>query len=544
MSSASVWRVYVPSDTAAASVGADEVAEAVARWTASHSGSGLTLHRNGSRGAAWLEPLLEIDTPKGRLGFAQLSSADVPALLDQLSIELGRSDAPGLAHARCIGLVDEHPWFRMQQRLMFARAGRIDPLSIDEYRDTGGLAGLQRALQLDQSGIVQEVIDSGLRGRGGAAFPTGIKWRTVQQAAAASKYVVCNADEGDSGTFADRLLMEADPFRLIEGMVIAGLAVGAQQGYVYLRSEYPRTIRTFDAALQAARTAGLLGPRVLDSPHAFDIELRVGAGAYICGEETALLESLEGRRGQVRSKPPLPAIAGLFGCPTIINNVLTLAAVPDVLAQGAAHYAGFGVDRSRGTMPFQLAGNVAQGGLVELPFGITLRELIETFAGGTRSGRALRAVQVGGPLGAYLPSSQWDTPLGYEHFAGIGAMLGHGGIVLFDDTVNLGAMAQFAMEFCAIESCGKCTPCRIGSTRGVEVIQKLRRGENLRANWDLLGELCETMEFGSLCAMGGLTPLPVRSIMTHFTADLLAPSPADSRADAVASPDLVAEEVA
>ncbi len=544
MIAAPVWRVFVPSDTAAASVGADEVAEAVARWTASHSGSGLTLHRNGSRGAAWLEPLLEIDTPKGRLGFAQLSSADVPALLDQLSIELGRSDAPGLAHARCIGLVDEHPWFRMQQRLMFARAGRIDPLSIDEYRDTGGLTGLRRALQLDQSGIVQEVIDSGLRGRGGAAFPTGIKWRTVQQTAAASKYVVCNADEGDSGTFADRLLMEADPFRLIEGMVIAGLAVGAQQGYVYLRSEYPRTIRTFDAALQAARNAGLLGPRVLDSPHAFDIELRVGAGAYICGEETALLESLEGRRGQVRSKPPLPAIAGLFGCPTIINNVLTLAAVPDVLAQGAAHYAGFGVDRSRGTMPFQLAGNVAQGGLVELPFGITLRELIETFAGGTRSGRALRAVQVGGPLGAYLPSSQWDTPLGYEHFAGIGAMLGHGGIVLFDDTVNLGAMAQFAMEFCAIESCGKCTPCRIGSTRGVEVIQKLRRGENLRANWDLLGELCETMEFGSLCAMGGLTPLPVRSIMTHFTADLLAPSPADSRADAVASPDLVAEEVA
>ncbi len=538
------WRVYVPSDTAAASVGADDVAATVQRWAAHHAQAKLQLVRNGSRGAAWLEPLLEIDTPKGRLGFAQLSSADVPALLDQLSGELGRSDTPGLAHARCIGLVDEHPWLRMQQRLMFARAGRTDPLSIDEYRDTGGLAGLQRALQLDQSGIVQEVIDSGLRGRGGAAFPTGIKWRTVQQAAAASKYVVCNADEGDSGTFADRLLMEADPFRLIEGMVIAGLAVGAQQGYVYLRSEYPRTIRTFDAALQAARTAGLLGPRVLDSPHAFDIELRVGAGAYICGEETALLESLEGRRGQVRSKPPLPAIAGLFGCPTIINNVLTLAAVPDVLAQGAAHYAGFGVDRSRGTMPFQLAGNVAQGGLVELPFGITLRELIETFAGGTRSGRALRAVQVGGPLGAYLPSSQWDTPLGYEHFAGIGAMLGHGGIVLFDDTVNLGAMAQFAMEFCAIESCGKCTPCRIGSTRGVEVIQKLRRGENLRANWDLLGELCETMEFGSLCAMGGLTPLPVRSIMTHFTADLLAPSPADSRADAVASPDLVAEEVA
>jgi len=529
MSADLTWRVYVPSDTAAASVGADEVAAAVAHWIAGHPESGASLHRNGSRGAAWLEPLLEVDTPNGRLGFAQLSSADVPALLQQLQDERGSGETPGLAHPRCIGLVDEHPWFRMQRRLMFARAGRIDPLSIDEYRDAGGLAGLQRALQLDQLSMVQEVIDSGLRGRGGAAFPTGIKWRTVQGTAAQTKYVVCNADEGDSGTFADRLIMEADPFRLIEGMVIAGLAVGAQQGYVYLRSEYPRTIRTFSAALQAARAAGLLGPRVLDTAYAFDIELRVGAGAYICGEETALLESLEGRRGQVRSKPPLPAIEGLFGCPTVINNVLTLAAVPDVLAQGAAHYAGFGVDRSRGTMPFQLAGNVAQGGLVELPFGITLRELLETFAGGTRSGRALRAVQVGGPLGAYLPASQWDTPLTYEHFAGIGAMLGHGGIVLFDDTTNLGSMAQFAMEFCAIESCGKCTPCRIGSTRGVEVIAKLRRGEDVRANWDLLGELCETMELGSLCAMGGLTPLPVRSIMTHFAADLLAPAPVAAR---------------
>ncbi len=515
------WRVYVPSDTAAASVGADDVAAAVQEWAARHVDAELQLVRNGSRGAAWLEPLVEIDTAKGRVGFSRLSSADVPALLDLLHAERDSQDLPGQSHAHGIGLVEDHPWFRMQRRLMFSRVGRIDPLSLDEYRDTGGLHGLQRALQLERPAIVQEVIDSGLRGRGGAAFPTGIKWRTVQQTTAATRYVVCNADEGDSGTFADRLIMEADPFRLMEGMIIAGLAVGARQGYVYLRSEYPRTIRTFEAALHRAREAGLLGSRVLDTPHAFDIALRVGAGAYICGEETALLESLEGRRGQVRSKPPLPAVEGLFGCPTVINNVLTLAAVPDVLAQGAAQYAGFGVDRSRGTMPFQLAGNVAQGGLVEVPFGITLRELLETFAGGTRSGRALRAVQVGGPLGAYLPASQWDTPLSYEHFAGIGAMLGHGGIVLFDDSVNLGAMAQFAMEFCAIESCGKCTPCRIGSTRGVEVIAKLRRGENVRANWELLGELCETMEFGSLCAMGGLTPLPVRSIMTHFTADLL-----------------------
>jgi len=507
-------RAFVPRETAACSVGADAVASALAAH-AVLSDVDLTIVRTGSRGAAWLEPLVEMDTAAGRVGFANVDPGAVDSLL--------AASAPNTAHPSCIGLVADHPWFAGQHRLTFRRAGLGDPLSLDDYRAEGGLAGLTRALGLTAEQIVAEVTASGLRGRGGAAFPAGIKWNTVRGADSTTKFIVCNADEGDSGTFADRLLIEADPFQLIEGMIIAGLAVGATRGYVYLRSEYPFAIAVLREAITRAEAAGVLGDSVLGTDRQFHLELRVGAGAYICGEETALLESLEGKRGMVRAKPPLPALSGLFGKPTVINNVLTLAAATDVLAMGGAQYAALGLDRSKGTMPFQLAGNVRCGGLVELPFGLTLRQLVNDFGGGTRSGRPLRAIQVGGPLGAYLPESQWDTPLAYESFAAIGAMLGHGGIVCFDDTVDMAEQAEFAMAFCAHESCGKCTPCRIGSTRGVEVIQRLRRQDAPRKHWALLEELCETMELGSLCALGGLTPLPVRSVMTHFSADLLAP---------------------
>lgn len=506
-------RIYVPNDTGACSVGADDAAEAIAARVRLLSLDAVIV-RNGSRGAYWMEPLVEVDSAQGRIGFANITPEQVPALLADNVL-------PTAEHALSVGLIAAIPWLRDQQRLTFARAGVIDPLSLADYRAHGGMAGLERALTLTSQQIVDEIKASGLRGRGGAAFPAGIKWQTVRDVAGDTKYVVCNADEGDSGTFADRLLIEADPFQLIEGMTIAGLAVGASRGIVYLRSEYPLAIRLFERALVLARESGVLGTTVLGSSHAFDIVLRVGGGAYICGEETALLESLEGKRGVVRAKPPLPAISGLFGRPTVINNVLTLAAATDILARGGAHYAALGAERSKGTMPFQLGGNVNRGGLVEVPFGLTLRELVDGFGGGTYSGRPMKAIQVGGPLGAYLPESQWDTPLGYESFAAIGAMLGHGGVVVFDDTVDLGEQAEFAMAFCAHESCGKCTPCRIGSTRGVEVIERIRRGQDSRKNWELLEELCETMELGSLCALGGLTPMPVRSIMKHFTADLL-----------------------
>ncbi len=501
-------RVFVPADAAAVAVGADEVAAALARAMP----EGTTIVRTGSRGLFWLEPLIEVEREGLRFGFGPVTAADVPGLVDAL---IGGGD-----HPTALGPVDELAFLRSQTRLSFARCGIIDPLSMANYERHGGLAGLRRALAIGPTSTIEEVRDSGLRGRGGAGFPTGIKWQTVAAAAGPVKYIVCNADEGDSGTFADRMLMEGDPFAIIEGMAIAGLAVGAEQGYIYIRSEYPHAIKTMNRAIKIARTAGLLG-KLLDSDTRFDMEVRVGAGAYVCGEETSLLESIEGRRGEVRAKPPLPAHVGLFGRPTVINNVLSLGAVPHILANGAKEYADFGMGRSRGTMPIQIAGNVRFGGLYETPFGITLGELVMDIGGGTLSGRPVRAVQVGGPLGAYFPPSLFDTPFDYEAFTAAGGLIGHAGIVVFDDSVDMARMARFAMQFCAVESCSKCTPCRLGSTRGIEVMDQIIGGIEVEANIALLTDLCETMKFGSLCALGGFTPYPVMSALTHFPEDFV-----------------------
>jgi formate dehydrogenase iron-sulfur subunit len=513
-------RVYVPIDSAALSVGADEVAAEVMR-VAAERGLDIELVRNGTRGLLWLEPLVEIETPGGRIAFGPVGVEDVASILDPNA----GPGADGSGAPLHLGLTEEIPLFARQQRLTFARVGVIDPLSVAEYETYGGFAGLHRAIGMTPEAIVQEVVDSGLRGRGGAGFPTGIKWRTVLNEQADQKYIVCNADEGDSGTFADRMLMEGDPLSLVEGMTIAGLAVGATKGFVYIRSEYPHAFATFSKAVEYARAAGYLGDNVAGSGKRFEIEARLGAGAYICGEETSLLESLEGKRGVIRYKPPLPAIKGLFGKPTVVNNVLSLATVPVIFEKGAAHYAEFGMGRSRGTMPFQLAGNIKRGGLYELAFGLTLREAIEDIGGGTYSGRPFRAVQVGGPLGAYFPDSLLDTPLDYEAFAAQKGLIGHGGIVVFDDTVDLAKQARFAMEFCAAESCGKCTPCRIGSTRGVEVIDKIIMDTDRKDNLELLDDLCEIMEGASLCLLGGLTPFPVQSAIRHFPEDFDKPAP-------------------
>ena len=508
-------RVYVPRDSSALALGADALAEAIAH-EAARRGVAIELVRNGSRGLLWLEPLVEVQTPEGRVGYANVETGDVGALFDADWL----ANAPAArSHARAVGLVEELPYLKRQQRLTFARLGITDPLSIDDYVAHEGLAGLKTALAMNGGEAVDALIESGLRGRGGAAFPAGIKWRTVREAQAAQKYIVCNADEGDSGTFSDRLAMEGDPYCLIEGMIIAGIVTGATQGYIYVRSEYPHAIATLDAAIGRAREAGWLGASVLGSGHAFELAVAKGAGAYVCGEETALLESLEGKRGIVRAKPPVPALSGLWGQPTVINNVITLATVPIIFARGAAFYRDFGMGRSRGTLPFQLAGNVRQGGLVELAFGVTLRTLLDEFGGGTASGRPARAIQVGGPLGTYLPEHQWDIPLDYEAYAAVGAVVGHGGIVVHDDTSNLAELAQYAMHFCALESCGKCTPCRIGSTRGVEVIERIRGGDTSERQVTLLRDLCDTMVSGSLCAMGGMTPYPVLSALDHFPED-------------------------
>jgi formate dehydrogenase iron-sulfur subunit len=504
-------RVYIPIDTSALALGAEKVAHALIR-EAKTRGEDIEVVRNGSRGMLWLEPLIEVETIEGRVAYGPVEAADVASLFDANFLE-------GKSHPLCLGLTEQIPYLKNQQRLTFARVGLIDPLSLAAYRAHGGFAALTQALSLDAGSIVQTVIDSGLRGRGGAAFPTGIKWNTVLNTPAEQKYIVCNADEGDSGTFSDRMLMEGDPFCLIEGMMIAALAVGATQGYIYLRSEYPHAFKTLNAAIDIARANNYLGVNILGSENSFDLEVRLGAGAYICGEETALLESLEGKRGVVRFKPPLPAIKGLFGKPTVINNVMTFASVPIILDKGATFYRDFGMGRSRGTLPFQLAGNIKHGGLVETAFGLTLRELLYDFGGGSLSGRPIRAVQVGGPLGAYISEAQFDVPLDYEAYATMQAMIGHGGIVVFDDSVDMAQQARYAMEFCAIESCGKCTPCRIGSTRGVEVIDRIIANDRRSNNIDLLHSLCDTMLAGSLCALGGMAPIPVLSALKYFPQD-------------------------
>ena len=507
----STTKIYVPRETSSVSVGANEVALAIAR-EAGKAGASIELVRNGSWGASWLEPLVEVQIGEQRIAYGNVEAGDVPGMFAAGFLEGGE-------HERRLGPVNEIPYLISQDRWTFWRIGLIESLSLDDFLLHQGFKALQKSWEMGADAVIETVTESGLRGRGGAGFPAGIKWRTVADAEGAQKYVACNADEGDSGTFSDRMLMEGDPFGLIESMAIAGFAVGASKGYIYLRSEYPLTHTILTRAIDSAREAGWLGENIQGSGFDFDIELHLGAGSYVCGEETAMLESLEGKKGIVRYKPPLPALEGLFGKPTVVNNVVTLASVPNIINLGGERYAGMGVDRSKGTLAFQLAGNIKRGGLVEKSFGITVRELIEEYGGGTASGRPVKAVQIGGPLGAYLPAEQLDTPLDYEAFAAIGAMVGHGGIVVFDDTANMARQARFAMEFCAIESCGKCTPCRIGSTRGVEVIDRLVSGEKRDESYDLLVELCDTMEDASLCAMGGMTPYPVRSILKHFASD-------------------------
>lgn len=495
-------KIYIPRDAAARALGSDDVANAI-RTEAQKRGIKPQIVRNGSRGMVWLEPLVEVETETGRIAFGPMTPAEVAQIFDGGPLSLGPTD--------------QLPWMAKQTRLTFARVGVIDPLSLADYEAHGGLAGLRRALYMDRPTIVAEVTNSGLRGRGGAGFPTGIKWKTVSEAKADQKYIVCNADEGDSGTFADRMLMEGDPFTLIEGMVIAGLATGATKGYAYIRSEYPDAVEVMSQAVEIARKAGILGPSVLGSVYAFDMEIRVGAGAYVCGEETSLLNSLEGKRGVVRAKPPLPALQGFLGRPTVVNNVISLATVPVIFERGAAYYKDFGLGRSRGTIPLQIAGNVKQGGLFETAFGLTLGQIVDDIGGGTATGRPVKAVQVGGPLGAYFPRALFDTPFGYEEFGAKEGLIGHAGLVIFDDSADMLKQARFAMEFCAIESCGKCTPCRIGAVRGTETIDRIAKGD--AAAIPLLTDLCTTMKSGSLCALGGFTPYPVMSALTHFPDD-------------------------
>ncbi|OKH86253.1 NADH-quinone oxidoreductase subunit NuoF [Thalassospira sp. TSL5-1] len=504
-------KIYVPLDSGSVALGADDVAKAIAAEAIKRD-EDVKIIRNGSFGMYWLEPMIEVETPRGRLAYGPVAPEDVDSLFDAGFLTGG-------AHKRYLGHTQDIPFLKGQTRLTFQRCGIIDPISLEDYRANDGLKGLENALNMTDEEIVKAVTDSGLRGRGGAGFPTGIKWNTVREAKGEQKYIVCNADEGDSGTFADRMIMEGEPFVLIEGMIIAGLATGATKGYVYTRSEYPTAIDVMNEAIEVARAAGVLGDNILGSGKTFDMEVRMGAGAYVCGEETSLLNSIEGKRGVVRAKPPLPALEGFMARPTVVNNVISLCSVPVILEKGAEYYRDFGMGRSRGTIPIQIAGNIKHGGLYETAFGLTLGEIVDQIGGGTASGRPVKAVQVGGPLGAYFPRALFDTPFDYEEFAKRDGLIGHAGIVVFDDSVDLMKQARFAMEFCAIESCGKCTPCRIGAVRGVETVDKIAKGEEPEAQIELLHDLCDTMKFGSLCALGGFTPYPVLSALTHFPED-------------------------
>lgn len=493
--------LYVARETSALSVGIEEVLAKILEVGAAR-GIDFEVIPTGGRGLHYLEPLIEVG--EERMLFGPLEVAEITTLFE--------AGFPGLIdHPKCLGSVYELDFLKTQSRLVFGRVGNQSATDVSLLRN--GLNGLRAAEAMSPQGILSELGASMLRGRGGAGFPAHVKWQTVFDTPGDEKFIVCNADEGDAGTFSDRLLMEGDPFLLIEGMAIAALVTGARKGYIYLRSEYPLACEILGEALDVAREEKLLGE--------FDIELRIGAGSYVCGEETAMLESIEGKRGEVRSKPPLPAHAGLFGQPTLINNVITLASVPWILEHGGDTYAALGTGRSRGTLPVQLGGNVKRGGLVEVPFGITLRELVYDYGGGTISGKPVRAVQIGGPLGTYLPESALDVPLDYEALSALEGGVGHGGIIVFDDTVQMDRMARFAFEFCARESCGKCTPCRIGSVRGVEVMDKIIAGENVEGNIALIEDLCETLREGSLCAMGGLTPQPVLAALKHFPQDFL-----------------------
>ncbi len=503
--------VYVPRDSSAVSLGADAVAEAIRSEAASRK-LDLKIVRNGSRGMFSHEPMVEAAAGEGRIAYGPVAAGDVASLFDSNFLD-------GREHRLCLGVAGEIPWLKSQTRLTFARAGVTDPLSLDDFIAHGGYRGLRRAIELTADEVIAEVAKSGLRGRGGAGFPTGIKWKTALDAPAADKYVVCNADEGDSGTFSDRMIMEGDPFVLIEGMTIAALAVGATQGYIYLRSEYPHARRALSQAIATGYSSGYLGANILGSGKSFEIEIRLGAGAYVCGEETAMLESIEGRRGMVRAKPPVPALEGLFGKPTVINNVVSFATIPIIIERGAEVFRSLGAGNSRGTMPFQLAGNAKRPGLIEAPMGVRLAEIVNDYGGGTASGKKVRAVQVGGPLGAYFTESMLDVALDFESVAACGGILGHGGIVVFDETVDMAQMARYAMEFCAIESCGKCTPCRIGSIRGAEVIDDIINRRRPRENLEVIRDLCDTLKFGSLCALGGLAPLPVLSALRYFPGD-------------------------
>lgn len=413
-------------------------------------------------------------------------------------------------------------YFRGQMQIVLENSGYIDPEKIDEYIGRGGYQALLKVLtEMTPLEVIDVIAKSGLRGRGGGGYPTGLKWSTVAKAVGAQKYVICNADEGDPGAFMDRSVLESDPQRVIEGMAIAGYAVGASKGYIYVRAEYPLAVQRMTASLQQARRRGLLGTNICGTTFTFDIEVRLGAGAFVCGEETALIASIEGLRGQPRPRPPYPAVSGLWGSPTLINNVETFANVASIIRKGANWYASIGTDKSKGTKVFALTGKINNTGLVEIPMGMTLREIIFGIGGGVPNGRRFKAVQTGGPSGGCIPEEHLDLPISYEALIEVGSMMGSGGMIVMDDTSCMVNVARFFMEFCMTESCGKCIPCRAGTAQMYQLLTKICEGRATHSDLDLLIDLCDVVKHTSLCGLGMTAPNPVLSTLRYFKHEYL-----------------------
>jgi len=451
-----------------------------------------------------------------------LFSDMTPELADRLVDEVVAPIASGETLESPVGPLAAHvvdlaaPFFARQQRVVLANNGHADPEKLPDYLVHGGYQGLRRALTMTAEAICQEMLASGLRGRGGAGYPTGLKWDFARRMESDVKYVICNGDEGDPGAFMDRSVLEGDPHAVIEGMMIAARAMNATNGVFYIRAEYPLAVERIEKAIRHARGQNLVGRNILNSGWNFDFDVRLGAGAFVCGEETALIASVEGRRGTPRPRPPFPSVKGLWDKPSCVNNVETLANVPRILKNGAAWFAGKGTEKSKGTKVFALTGKIAHNGLVEVPMGTTIREIVETIGGGTGTERKVKAVQTGGPSGGMIPESQFDTPISYEHLQQLGSMMGSGGLIVIDDQDSVVELSRFYLDFCVDESCGKCAPCRIGGTQMLHLLDKIVAGDGTLEDIKQIRMIAQAMQKGSLCALGQTAPNPVLSALKHF----------------------------
>jgi NADH-quinone oxidoreductase subunit F len=486
----------------------------------------IRMKKVGCAGMCYREPLIDVVTDYGTVGYSEMTEDKVQRLVEEHLVggkEISEWVVKRITKGKgCTETWDSDGYFARQKKIVLENSGFIDPESIDEYISVEGYKALDKALKMTPEEIIKEIERSGLRGRGGAGFSTGMKWKLTREVKTPKKYVICNGDEGDPGAFMDRNVLEGDPHRVIEGMIIGAYAVGSDEAYIYCRAEYPLAIKRLVIALDQARSRGYLGKNILGSGFSFDIHIKEGAGAFVCGEETALIQSIEGKRGMPKPRPPYPSVKGLFGESTMINNVETWANVPWIIRRGATEFAALGLGKSKGTKVFALTGKVKRGGNVEVPMGMPLKEILIDIAGGSRSGKPIKAVQMGGPSGGCLPAALFDTPVTYEHMTQTGAIVGSGGMVVMDEDTCMVDLAKFFLDFTVKESCGKCTFCRLGTKRMLEILERISGPEGTEEDLEKLAKLATLVKTGSLCALGGTAPNPVLTTLKYFHEEYLA----------------------